>query len=297
MLAELNVNIIFRSHTETDNLLKDVKLPDNIIVPPPDIQTNELLSIADTLITDYSSVFFDFIVTERPIIHYLYDVEEYTRNRGLNLTEDELPGIVAKTSEQLVASVASSFKDNKPRSSYLAAKKRFCPYDDGKSTERAVHWFFYGIDRGINFVDTENPVKSWLYLGGALSDESKIDSLVSQLNELKQDDNAVSIVLKKGLAQDKDRLTLLRKLKPSINLIVHAGVMPTTLEEAEAIKYFQSEGKFINKKMEGAYKQSFAREARRLFGDSQFDQVFNYETNSNYWNALQKSIPTTSMFD
>ncbi len=297
MLAELDVNLIFRSHTETDSLLKDVKFPDNIVVPPPDIQTNELLSIADILITDYSSVFFDFIVTERPIIHYLYDVEKYTRERGLNLTEDELPGIVVKASNQLVESVADCLNNNKPSLRYLDAKKRFCPYDDGRSTERTVRWFFHGDHQGINFVDKEKPAKSWLYLGGTLSDESGIESLVSKLNELKQSDSAVSLMLKKGLEQDRDKLSMLKNLKTNINLIAHAGVMPTTLEEATAIEYFNSNGKFINKSMELAYKQSFKREARRLFGDSRFDEVVNYETNSNYWNALQESIQTTSTLD
>src|SRR5699024_3853386 len=92
-LATLNVNVIFRGHPITNSLLKDIKLPKNIIVPTPDIQTNELLGMSNILISDYSSVFFDFIVTEKPIIHYLYDKEDYTKDRGLNLEDSELPGL------------------------------------------------------------------------------------------------------------------------------------------------------------------------------------------------------------
>src|SRR5699024_11696920 len=109
MLSELDVNVVFRGHPISCSLLKKVKLPENILVPTPDILTNELLGLADILISDYSSVFFDFIVTERPIIHYLYYVDDYTRDRCYNLSEDELPGSVAKTSEQLVASVANTY--------------------------------------------------------------------------------------------------------------------------------------------------------------------------------------------
>src|SRR5699024_11825384 len=72
MLATLDANIIFRGHTVTNSLLKDVTFPKNIILPTPDIQTNAILNIANVLISDYSSVFFDFIPTERPIVHYLY---------------------------------------------------------------------------------------------------------------------------------------------------------------------------------------------------------------------------------
>src|SRR5699024_7427363 len=68
MLAELDANVVFRGHTISNSLLKEVKLPENIIVPAPEIQTNELLNVVDVLISDYSSVFFDFLVTERPVI-------------------------------------------------------------------------------------------------------------------------------------------------------------------------------------------------------------------------------------
>src|SRR5699024_3506861 len=75
-LAELDVNISCRGHTVTDKSLRNVDFPDSVLPPPPDTQTNELLSIGDGLISDYSSVFFDFIPAERPIKHYLYDLEE-----------------------------------------------------------------------------------------------------------------------------------------------------------------------------------------------------------------------------
>src|SRR5699024_1320231 len=45
MLATLDANIIFRGHTVTNRLLKNVEFPKNIILPTPDIQTNEILSI------------------------------------------------------------------------------------------------------------------------------------------------------------------------------------------------------------------------------------------------------------
>lgn len=297
MLAQLDVNVVFRGHPISNRLLKDVRLPENIIVPPPEILTNELLGMADIVISDYSSVFFDFLVTERPIIHYLYDLDDYTKERGLNLSEDELPGSVAKNSQQLVDTIADKLQNDKPNSHYLAAKNKFCPYDDGKSTERVVQWFFYGDNHDINFVNDGKTAKSYLYLGGELSDKPGIPDLVNKLNHLHQNDGIVSIMLKKKLSADKDKLRMVAALNTDINLIAHDKNMPSTLEEAAAINYFQSKGKFINKSMELAYKQSFKREARRLFAGSQFDRVINYETNSNYWNALWESVPTTSTLD
>src|SRR5699024_12417219 len=63
MLATLDANVIFRGHTVTNRLLKDVTLPKNIILPTPDIQTNEILSIENVLIYDYSFVFIYYILS------------------------------------------------------------------------------------------------------------------------------------------------------------------------------------------------------------------------------------------
>jgi len=290
LLATLDVNVIFRGHPITNRLLKDVKFPSRVILPPPDIQTNELLGIADILISDYSSVFFDFIPTERPIIHYLYDLEEYTKDRGLNLTEEELPGKVVKTNTELVSNVAKKLEHYKPTSKYLAAKNRFCPYDDGKSTEKVVRWFFYGDDRDIKYVNQKKKEKSYLFLGGKLSDKSNIDNLVSELNELKRNKCTVSIMLDRELEKDKDKLKSLQNLNYEINLLAHGGKMPMTSEEAAAIKYYQSNGIFADQRMEQAYRDAFSREVRRLFGESLFNHVFNYETDSNYWISLLESF-------
>lgn len=59
---------------------------------PDSFDTNELLSVVDLLITDYSSIFFDFLVTDNPIIFYSPDYEEYKNDRGFYIKPDVLPG-------------------------------------------------------------------------------------------------------------------------------------------------------------------------------------------------------------
>lgn len=297
MLAELDANIVFRGHTITNKLLKGVEIPDNVIIPPPDIQTNELLSVADVLISDYSSVFFDYLVTEKPVIHYLYDVDVYTKERGLNLSEDELPGTVAKNSEQLVYEVANKLKNDKPSSHYLAVKNRFCPYDDGRSAERIIKWLFYDDYRNISFVNHTNNANSYLYLGGKLTGNIEIPKFVDKLNELQQNGDVISLLLSHELSKDKKIRSMLSKVNLDVNLIVHDKNMPTTLEEAFAINYYESNGKFINNRMETSYKQVYKREGRRLFGDSQFDQIVNCENDSSHYNALGENILTKNTCD
>ena len=69
---------------------------------PDEIDIYEFLCAADVLITDYSSVFFDFAVRRKKIILYCEDLKEYVRDRGLYLDIDSLPFPVTKTVEELL---------------------------------------------------------------------------------------------------------------------------------------------------------------------------------------------------
>jgi CDP-glycerol glycerophosphotransferase (TagB/SpsB family) len=64
---------------------------------------NDLLFIADCLITDYSSIIYEYALLNRPIIFYAYDLEHYSRDRGLwNDYRSMMPGPVVRTTEELV---------------------------------------------------------------------------------------------------------------------------------------------------------------------------------------------------
>ena len=56
---------------------------------------NELLSVVDILITDYSSIFFDFLPLRKPIYFYMKDKDDYIFERGLYLEMDKLPGSIS----------------------------------------------------------------------------------------------------------------------------------------------------------------------------------------------------------
>jgi len=101
----------------------------------------DLLSVTDVLITDYSSVMFDFANTGRPILLFTYDLEHYRdRLRGFYFDfEREAPGPLLMTSEDVVKTLAEIAVD---RNAYAAERKafqlRFCDLDDGNATKRVV---------------------------------------------------------------------------------------------------------------------------------------------------------------
>jgi CDP-glycerol glycerophosphotransferase len=100
----------------------------------PDAQ--DLLAISDVLVTDYSSMFFDFAVTGRPIIFFPYDLEEYRDEaRGFYVDlEAEAPGPLARGVEDLVEHVRGA--DQLP--GYAPFVRKYCPHDDGHASERVL---------------------------------------------------------------------------------------------------------------------------------------------------------------
>ncbi len=96
----------------------------HILTFPDNVPSYDFLQATDGLITDYSSIMFDYAVTRRPIVLYTYDEEEYLKDRGLYFPLKELPFPQVKTVENLAEELVSptSYDDTD-------FVKRFCPYD------------------------------------------------------------------------------------------------------------------------------------------------------------------------
>jgi CDP-glycerol glycerophosphotransferase (TagB/SpsB family)/glycosyltransferase involved in cell wall biosynthesis len=111
----------------------------------PDI--SDLLLITDVLITDYSSVMFDFAPTGRPMLFFTYDLEQYRDQiRGFYFDFEQLaPGPLLATSDEVVGALAEldSVAD-RYKAAHATFTTRFCPLDDGKASARACDRIFGG---------------------------------------------------------------------------------------------------------------------------------------------------------
>ncbi|MFW6693405.1 bifunctional glycosyltransferase/CDP-glycerol:glycerophosphate glycerophosphotransferase [Streptomyces sp. MAR4 CNX-425] len=114
----------------------------------------ELCLASDALLTDYSSVMFDYALLGRPIVIHAADWDAYRLARGtyFDLTADP-PGPVCRTVGELADALAGGGTPQAtppPAAAELLAgfRRRFCPYDDGHAAERVVRHVFLGqVDR------------------------------------------------------------------------------------------------------------------------------------------------------
>ncbi|MCD7815095.1 MAG: CDP-glycerol glycerophosphotransferase family protein, partial [Lachnospiraceae bacterium] len=70
-----------------------------------EIPTEELFPVADVLITDYSSVLFDYLLYRKPLVLFAPDLEEYERTRGFYIDYRSMPFPCARTREELGAAL------------------------------------------------------------------------------------------------------------------------------------------------------------------------------------------------
>ncbi|QIK09971.1 CDP-glycerol:glycerophosphate glycerophosphotransferase [Streptomyces sp. ID38640] len=110
----------------------------------------ELCLAADALITDYSSIMFDYANLDRPIINYADDWETYVRSRGVTFDllsgkPGDTPGVVATTEDELIEAFRGGrWKGAEAAELRAAFRARFCMWDDGHAAERVVNRAFLG---------------------------------------------------------------------------------------------------------------------------------------------------------
>lgn len=104
-------------------------------------EVSDLYRVADLLVTDYSSVMFDYAWLDRPIIIYAPDYEAYTQDtRGtyFDLREDP-PGPFCQTQDELQELVRNADDDAEESLQILKAfRNRYCGTEDGKAAARVV---------------------------------------------------------------------------------------------------------------------------------------------------------------
>ncbi|RIN21454.1 CDP-glycerol glycerophosphotransferase family protein, partial [Staphylococcus succinus] len=102
---------------------------------------NDLYISSDILITDYSSVFFDYANLRKPILFFTYDIEKYqSMLRGFYIdVYNELPGPLLLTNDQLVDSIKNlNLTKEKYKEKYAEFYQRYCYLEDGNATKRIV---------------------------------------------------------------------------------------------------------------------------------------------------------------
>ncbi|WP_406366970.1 CDP-glycerol glycerophosphotransferase family protein [Streptomyces sp. NBC_01546] len=138
--------ILTRTHLTYADAPSPVEAHSRLLDVSSHPSVEELCLASDALVTDYSSLMFDYAALDRPIVIHADDWEAYEAARGTYFDLRSCPpGAIARTEDELVDIFATGHWQGS-RSAQLRAsfRARFCSYDDGHAAERVVRRIFLG---------------------------------------------------------------------------------------------------------------------------------------------------------
>jgi CDP-glycerol glycerophosphotransferase len=273
--------LYFRGHHIFEEYLQ--KLNINVMIVPKEIDTNDLLFVVDILITDYSSIFFDYMPLGRPIIYYAYDFEEYKKERGLYFDFKSLPGLPCFTRGDLQASLIQCMEQPLLNSNMITEKVNFFPMEDGHSGERAVDFFFFNDDTHL-FEYKKESKKKLLFFQGYFIPNGITSSFLSLISHLDKNKYDITVVIEPNqIVSHVSRLEKFLQLPDHVRIISRIGATLFSIEERWIVEKFDRDNEFSTLEQEFIHSTAYQREFKRIFGDSEFDVIINFEGYVRFW--------------
>ncbi|MGM0698045.1 MAG: CDP-glycerol glycerophosphotransferase family protein [Actinomycetota bacterium] len=253
----------------------------NVNTVPRAIPTNDLLPKADVLVTDYSSIYFDFAVTRRPIIFYVPDWHKYTSVRGAYFTEEHLPGLVCRSVASLQESVTMLANNPANACPTELFVEEFAPLEDGKATERAV-------DLLLAKTSSDDPCNPNAEQQNVLFRQSFIpngmtSSFVNLARALPRQKYRPYVLTDAAAVQsDQGRTEMVRSLPRDVGVIGRVGRHAVSRKEHLAIRALSQDSTLASAEAKRIRDDAFEFEASRVTGNAQFAKVIEYDGYSSF---------------
>jgi CDP-glycerol glycerophosphotransferase (TagB/SpsB family)/glycosyltransferase involved in cell wall biosynthesis len=273
-------NLLVKVHPFIYSVAKEMEELRDILIPDS-YDANELMAAVDLLVTDYSSIFFDFMVTGKPILFYCWDKELYEEDRGLYISEDKLPGPVATTIFEVSEYIKNIDKVKKEyNTNYESLKSEFLKYEDGKVTSRIVSYIFdkEKLDSGTTIV-VKNSKKKLLFYVGGMRNNGITSSLINLLKNI--DYSKYDVTCFSGYPKAPDSIFNIHSIPKEVRFLFKPGYAMLNSKEQKLVeKYNINPSK---KNSESLPWNGLRREVNRVFSNLSFDVAIDFSGYSFFW--------------
>ncbi|MTV21640.1 glycosyltransferase [Staphylococcus delphini] len=252
---------------------------------PDFLDTNQLMPAVDLMITDYSSIFFDFLVTDKPIVFYVPDLDKYQNERGVYIDPSALPGPVADNIQDVMTLISNeSYKNADVQEKYAKFKRDFVSYENGSVTERLIESVFLNQqDTSYKNASHHQKEKILLYPGG-MKHNGITTSVINLLANIDYDKYDVTVFTNN--TNNVEQLNNLQSLNDNVRIVLRRGPMIATFKELYQNEFIRQRGVYKSFEQRIYPKTLFEREFRKIFGDSQFDYAIDYSGYAMFWSNL-----------
>jgi CDP-glycerol glycerophosphotransferase len=264
------------------------------LLVPNDIPTNVVLGLTGILITDYSSIFFDFLATGRPILFFTPDLDEYSDTRGLYFEPKDWPGPVCRTTDELAVQLseilATGDLPTESAARYRASQQEFCGQEDGQVSARIIDIVFRGnvLGHRVRRVRSQNHPSILIYLGGMRSNgiTTSALNLLNNIDHSRFDVSACFDQSKAPAAMDSQLA-----IHSAVRQFPRVGGMNGSAPDQLARRLDFRRGRISRHQDQPSQKTLWDDEWTRCFGDSHFDFVVDFSGYGPFWAALLLHSP------
>ncbi len=237
---------------------------------PRDYEGYDILNVADCLITDYSSVFFDFANTKRKIIIFNYDEDEYLADREIYFPLSDLPFPKVQNVDDLINELncPKDYDD----SEFI---RKFCTYDNPNAVKNICMRIFNG-EKTSKEEKIENDKENVLIFGGGLYNNGITSSLLNLLYGVDKGKYNIFISFRQTDEYISENHTHIFDIFP--NHVEFFGlrslINPTFFEKFAYHRFRRTKNPKIYVKY---IKRMFEREIQRYYPGMPFDTVINFD--------------------
>ncbi len=237
---------------------------------PKEYETYDVLNMADVLITDYSSVFFDFANTRRKIILFNYDETDYCSYRGFYFGLDELPFPKVQNTDDLIEEM--NLPKNYDDTEFM---DKFCNYDNQDAAENICRHIFLK-DNVCRETEIKNDNPNILIFAGALYKFGIASSLFNLLNNLdKKNYNFFITFLQWEENVEMNHEEIFEMIPDGVEVLpIRFNLTPTIKEKMDYNKFYLADK---DMKCPQSLLKLFKRSFVKQFGTVGWDMVIDYD--------------------
>ena len=274
--------ILIKIHQRVYELSGD-KLTDDFFVPAT-IEANEILAVTDILVSDFSSIYFDFLTIGKPILFLIKNLEMYMEERGLYSNLESLPGPYTDSIERLARWINDiDTIEVQYAQQYALAQKQSNAVWNSSIAKKIVDIVFLDRETGYHIISQEQKKKHILIHRGKMLVNGMSTSLINLLDAFDYANYDVSVMVTD--IQTDEEVKLINKINPNARVLYREPFANTTYLQAARQMY---------RDRHGVYKPGFSLyedEFRRCYGDSIFDFAVDFDGYNNYYDNILLQCP------
>jgi len=264
---------------------------DNIRLVPNKFELYEFLTAIDTLITDYSSIMYDFLLTNRKIILYTYDKEEYFSTRGVYDSIDSYPFEQVNLVEELIEKMQDMEIDFNIH--YAEMKKKFCPFDHIEGTTILCDYLFdERTHDNIKETNLYNEKETVVILSGGFWDNGITMALLNTFDNIDISKRNYVVFFEKSKLK-KEHEFRVRNLPEGILFYPVPGIINGIFTDRIIYKRYMKSESFNSSWIQKRIKYLFENEFKRTFGDLKIDHFIHYTGFERKYAEMIKHVPSS----